>query len=390
MKFSTLSRAIVLRTIVALGALTRDFRSTAKRASVGVDHARTTVRAQAPILIERLRTTVRAQAPFVIARLWRARRAATSIVLERSRTAIALATIVGRRLRARSGAFAVSFVAHAGAAWVATRAAAVRITGVARHACATVVPELARWGSALLTAAVRAVVAVATRCRLSARRARLEIRTAWLDRPRGWSWPRGWVAANLVLALACVVFALRIADNLLTVVPLPPPPRPVAIPVVAKVEPVRPTSPNYDVVATRSAFHPDRDPSRARRDRSDAPVTPVPKPILFGVVVSDEARLAYLEDPVTKQVFGYKAGDALAGGRLESIDTDRVTIRRGGMLLEVMLQGRTEPRADSRSESRRGDVTPAALPRRDRESVPPSSMMPPLMPPTTWGGSAFR
>src|SRR5215470_2332734 len=124
MKFGAVTRAIVEWTLPALGALTRDFRSVVKRASAAVDRVRSTARAQTPILIERLR-------------------------------------IAARDLRARSGALALSFFAHARVAWVATRAAAVTAVEVLRHRRATVVPRLAGWWEALSSAAVRAVIGVA-------------------------------------------------------------------------------------------------------------------------------------------------------------------------------------------------------------------------------------
>ena len=47
--------------------------------------------------------------------------------------------------------------------------------------------------------------------------------------------------------------------------------------------------------------------------------------------------LAYLEDPRTGRITGYRVGDPLPGGRVERIERDRVLIRQGGELVEVLM-----------------------------------------------------
>lgn len=94
----------------------------------------------------------------------------------------------------------------------------------------------------------------------------------------------------------------------------------------------------YDVIATRNLF----DPGRSEATRS-AGVTPdaalQPKPLLYGVILSDDRGLglAYFQDPATRRIAGYRIGDAVAGGRIESIERDRVLIRRGAELVEVSI-----------------------------------------------------
>src|SRR2546425_1533713 len=43
-----------------------------------------------------------------------------------------------------------------------------------------------------------------------------------------------------------------------------------------------------------------------------------------GVVLRDTNPIAYLEDPLTKRVAGYRIGDTIAGGRVEAITADHV------------------------------------------------------------------
>jgi hypothetical protein len=61
--------------------------------------------------------------------------------------------------------------------------------------------------------------------------------------------------------------------------------------------------------------------------------------VLYGLILSDDAGLglAYLEDPRTGRITGYRVGDSLANGRVERIERDRVLIRQGGELVEVLM-----------------------------------------------------
>jgi hypothetical protein len=68
-----------------------------------------------------------------------------------------------------------------------------------------------------------------------------------------------------------------------------------------------------------------------------------PKPFLHGVVMDGSKSRAYLEDPTVKRTFGYAVGDAVGGGRVQSIGQDRVVIARPNGLVEVLLQDPAKP-----------------------------------------------
>ena len=98
----------------------------------------------------------------------------------------------------------------------------------------------------------------------------------------------------------------------------------------------------YDVIATRNLF----DPNRSDAKNLAAIVETLPPAAalaLYGVVISEDTRLAYLEDPATKRIIGYKIGDKLAGGQVERIEPDRVVITRTDGPFEVMLHRPREP-----------------------------------------------
>ena len=92
----------------------------------------------------------------------------------------------------------------------------------------------------------------------------------------------------------------------------------------------------YDVIASRNLF----DPKRSDATTLAAIVETLPPAstlLLHGVVISDDTRHAYLEDPATKRIVDYKIGDALAGGQVQQIESDRVIIMRAGGPIEVKL-----------------------------------------------------
>jgi hypothetical protein len=75
------------------------------------------------------------------------------------------------------------------------------------------------------------------------------------------------------------------------------------------------------------------------------PAASAPKPRLYGIVLgAREGGRAYLEDPRTRKVFGYTTGDSVADSRVEKIETDRVVMRRGSEVFEVMLRDPSKPR----------------------------------------------
>src|SRR6267378_3136505 len=109
------------------------------------------------------------------------------------------------------------------------------------------------------------------------------------------------------------------------------------------------------------------DPNRSspRSSEATAPIQlPAPTLTLYGVAISDDTRVAFVQDLVTKQIVGYKTGDRLAGGQVERIEPDRVVIMRADGPMEVLLH---QPKEHQPEESQA--VVPSAeevSPRRSR------------------------
>ena len=99
----------------------------------------------------------------------------------------------------------------------------------------------------------------------------------------------------------------------------------------------------YASVAARNLFSPTR--TETPPTPVTATVAPVAKPNLFGIVLRDGAPIAYLEDPATKRVAGYRVGDAMAGGTVQTISADSVVIVRPDGNMDVRLRDPGKPRS---------------------------------------------
>ena len=148
---------------------------------------------------------------------------------------------------------------------------------------------------------------------------------------------------NLVLVTAAVVFSVHIVRIFVASPKLPASPPLTARPAErAPTEASARSTPalaTFDLVARRNLFNP------SRSETATAAASPVAKPLLYGIVLKDGAPAAFLEDPVTKRVLGYKVGDQVPGGQLERIEADRVVIRRGEEKIEVLLRDPTKAKA---------------------------------------------
>jgi hypothetical protein len=99
----------------------------------------------------------------------------------------------------------------------------------------------------------------------------------------------------------------------------------------------------YTAVAARNLFSPTRTESPPGAVASGT--SPAVKPNLYGIVLREGAPIAYLEDPSTKRVAGYRVGDAVAGGTVQTIASDSVVIQRADGNLDVRLRDPGKPRA---------------------------------------------
>jgi len=99
----------------------------------------------------------------------------------------------------------------------------------------------------------------------------------------------------------------------------------------------------YNVIASRNLFSPTRSETAGPALAGGAPVL-VAKPALHGVVLREGSPIAYLEDPLTKRIAGYRVGDPIAGGTVQTISADTVVIARPEGMVDVRLRDPSKPR----------------------------------------------
>lgn len=157
--------------------------------------------------------------------------------------------------------------------------------------------------------------------------------------------PRRFVALNAVLVVLSAALIAYIGQQLVTPTPLPVGGRRAAATTVVPpaVETPRAPAGSYTVVAARNLFNPSR--SESASGITTVTAAPLVRPNLFGIVVRDGGSIAYLEDPVTKRVVGYRVGDKVIGGTVQTIKSDSVVIERPEGPLDVRLRDAGKPRA---------------------------------------------
>ncbi|HKZ04463.1 MAG TPA: hypothetical protein VJU81_03250 [Methylomirabilota bacterium] len=184
---------------------------------------------------------------------------------------------------------------------------------------------------------------------------------------------------NVVVGGLGCLFAVGIVHDVIRSRSLPP--APVLRPSQSTPEPTGQPAPPvpfgaYQVIATKSMFNPGR--SDATEAAAAAATTAGPRPILHGVLIDGDRSRAYLEEPPAREVFGYAVGDRVAGGRLDSIETDRVVILRPEGRLVVLLQDPSKPRPAAGGGPSPAGARGRAYPGFSR--VPPPSPPPPPNP----------
>ncbi len=188
--------------------------------------------------------------------------------------------------------------------------------------------------------------------------------------------PKRLLALNVAMAAVAALAIVYIVREAVAPMPMPGAgrPRPVASTTPqAASDTSRPAPGAYGVVTARNLFSP---------TRSEAPVSGVAgntpalgKPSLFGVVLREGAPIAYLEDPATKRVAGYRVGDSIVGGTVQKISADSVVISRPDGPLDVRLRDPSRPRPAPVAERPQAGAPPVAggaLP-----GVIPSAVAPP-------------
>jgi len=212
--------------------------------------------------------------------------------------------------------------------------------------------------------------------------------------------PRRLLAVNVVLAGVSLLCVSLIVKQLIGSRPAAPsrsrpPAAALAAPPSAAGSPRLPAQ-AYSVIATRNLFSPTRSETPGA-GMAGGPAINIVKPSLHGVVLRDGAPIAYLEDPLTKRIAGYRIGDPIGGGTVQTISADAVVIARPEGAVDVRLRDPSKPRPAAAGQppvpgqpSGAGQLpapgplpTPGVLPPAPRAFTPPPILPPgqPIPPP---------
>ena len=215
--------------------------------------------------------------------------------------------------------------------------------------------------------------------------------------------PRRLLAVNVVLAGVSLLCVSLIVKQLIGSRPAAPsrsrpPAAALAAPQSAAGSPRLPAQ-AYSVIATRNLFSPTRSETPGA-GMAGGPAINIVKPSLHGVVLRDGAPIAYLEDPLTKRIAGYRIGDPIGGGTVQTISADAVVIARPEGAVDVRLRDPSKPRPPAPAAAGQPPVpgqpsgagqlpapgplpTPGVLPPAPRAFTPPPILPPgqPIPPP---------
>jgi hypothetical protein len=174
----------------------------------------------------------------------------------------------------------------------------------------------------------------------------------------------------LLLAVAVTAIACAVVPMMGITVNVTPPSL-TAQPEQAAAGSAAPVYSDYASIAEQNVFHPSRKlPSEKKGDLA----LPRPEVVLYGTLITDEMRLAYVEDkksPRTtpgrgKRQIALKKGEALSGYVLKEVEKDRIELVKGDDRIVVYLSDRNKARSDEAAP-------PAASPGRPQPAIPPMS-----------------
>jgi hypothetical protein len=138
---------------------------------------------------------------------------------------------------------------------------------------------------------------------------------------------------------------------------------------------------DFSIIAEQNLFHPDR---KIPPENASAQQLPQPEFILYGILISDDYRVAYLEDkksPLTTQGRGkrqtvLRKGETISGFTLKEIEADKVVMVRGEESILVYLNDPQRPKTREGETTAASAATPGQqppLPQQQLRAMPKQS-----------------
>jgi len=147
-------------------------------------------------------------------------------------------------------------------------------------------------------------------------------------------------------------------------------------------QPGIPSIAEYTVISEENLFHPER---RIPPEKKDEQQLPKPEFVLFGTLITDDVKLAYLEDLKAprstagrgKRHTALKKGDAMSGFTLKEIETDKIVMVRGEEKMEISINDPAHPKDRKEAAVTTAAAAPSgkpqAAPQRRGQAAAPAS-----------------
>ena len=190
------------------------------------------------------------------------------------------------------------------------------------------------------------------------------------------------LVAVAVAAIACAVVPLT--NITVNVTPPAPTEAGTGQPEQAAAGSPAPVYSDYASIAEQNFFHPSR---RIPPEKKGDLAVPRPEVILYGILITDDMRLAYVEDkksPRTtpgrgKRQIALKKGETLSGYVLKEVEKDRIELVKGDDRIVVYLSDRNKARSDETTQS----VASPGRPQPTSQPTAPPRTMPGMPAPKT-------
>jgi hypothetical protein len=131
-----------------------------------------------------------------------------------------------------------------------------------------------------------------------------------------------------------------------------------------------PSITEYAKIPEENLFHPERKiPVEKKADQQQPPL-PKPEFVLYGTLITDGLRLAYIEDLKAprnspgrgKRQTALKKGDSLSGFTVKEIEADRIVMTRGEESVDVKVSANTGKKERSVQTTAQAKEAPPAIP----------------------------
>jgi hypothetical protein len=108
----------------------------------------------------------------------------------------------------------------------------------------------------------------------------------------------------------------------------------------------------YVMIAEQNLFHPDRKVPAEKKEGTAMQVLPSPEFVLYGTLVTDTIRVAYIEDAKSprstrgrgKRLTALTVGNSMSGFTLKQINEDKIIMARGEEIITIPVHNSNRPK----------------------------------------------